>query len=842
MASILDRLSADAPPIFDALPEVTAQLAAGRNLVLEAPPGAGKTTYAPLALLDAPWLGAGRIVMLEPRRIAARTAAERMAELLGEKPGATVGYRMRDAVKTSAATRIEVITEGVLTRRLQRDPELSDASLGPIACVIFDEIHERSLQSDLGLALCLEAQAALRPDLRLMAMSATLDGERIAELMDAARVRSEGRAYPVETRWRDAPLRPQERPEEIAADTAAHALTQSEGDVLVFLPGVAEIRRAAARLAGQVAANIEIRPLYGDLTLIEQQAAIAPAPNGKRKIALATAIAETSLTIQGVRVVVDAGRSRRARFDPGSGMDRLATGRVSRAAAEQRRGRAGRLAPGICYRLWPESAHGALPAFDPPEIMEADLAGLALELAAWGAAPQDLPFLDQPPATAFAAARDLLQTLGALNPTGGLTKHGERLAAAPLHPRLAHMTLRAGADLTACRLAALIEERDPLRSLGEVDIAARLRALDAPQRHGAAKAGLERVRNAGDRLRKRLKPIAEPPKEEYAPGALLALAFPDRIAARRPGGRDDEPSRYALSGGRGAVLRRGDPLGRAPFLVAADLFFPEETARAARDPEIRLAATIERCEIESLFDGQIVHEQLCEWSRRDRRIRPIQRSRLGAATLETQPWPDPPSEAIAAAAAEGVRHLGVSALPWTKAARRLQKRAAWARKANSDLLDLSDAALLERLDDWLTPHLGAVRAQVDLEKIDLLSLLDAQLDWPARQALDAAAPAHFTAPTGSKAPIDYDENRPKVSIRLQELFGLTEHPHAAGMPILFELLSPAHRPIQMTADLPGFWSGSYSDVAKEMRARYPKHPWPDDPANAEATRRAKPRK
>ncbi len=827
------------PPILEALPDVAARLAEGRNVVLEAPPGAGKTTYAPLALLDAEWLRGRRIVMLEPRRIAARTAAARMAALLGEKTGETVGYRMRGASAVGPRTRIEVVTEGVLTRRIQSDPELGHP---PVGCVIFDEIHERSLQSDLGLALCLEAQAALRPDLRLVAMSATLDGERLAALMNAARVRSEGRAYPVEIRWRETPLGPDERIERVAAETAAAALEAGAGDALVFLPGVGEIRRAAAALEGRVGSEVLIRPLYGDLSLAEQQAAIAPAPDGKRKIALATAIAETSLTIEGVRMVVDAGRSRRARFDPGSGMDRLVTGRVSRAAAEQRRGRAGRLAPGICWRLWTKGQNGALAPFDPAEILEADLAGLALELAAWGAEPEALPFLDQPPVAAYAQARALLAELGALDRAGGVTEHGRRIARAPLHPRLAHMVLAAGASEQARRIAALLEARDPLRGVGEADLDLRLRALDAPKRHGAAAPGLERVRASAKDLAKRLGDLAERAEGDLSTGACLALAFPDRIAALRPGGSDDAPSRYALSGGRGAALRAGDPLGRAPNLVAADLYFPEDAARAARDPEIRLAAPIERSEIEALFADRIVSEEACFWSKRDRRVRAVRRRRLGALTLDEQPWADPPEDAVAAAAAEGVRQLGMGALPWTNAARRLQKRLSWARDAGAAVPDLSDAALLATLESWLAPHLGSVRSDADLAKLDMLRLLEAQLDWPAGQALEAATPSRFVAPTGTKAPIEYAESGPKVSIRLQELFGLTVHPEAAGKPILFELLSPAGRPIQATADLPGFWSGSYADVAKEMRARYPKHPWPEDPAAAAPTRRAKPRK
>ncbi len=827
-------------PIDDALPELLARLSERPAAVLQAPPGAGKTTKVPLALLEADWADGARIVMLEPRRVAARAAAARMADLLGETVGRTVGYRIRDEARVGPATRIEVVTEGVLTRRLQTDPALSG-----VACVIFDEFHERSIHADLGLALCLEVQA-LRGDLRLLVMSATLDGAGVAALLGGAPiVTSEGRSHPVETRWLDAPLRAGSgagrpaggapRLEQAAAEKTAAALEASPGDALVFLPGAREIRGAVSALERRVPSSVDVLPLYGELPFAAQQAALAPPASGRRKIVVASAIAETSLTIDGVRIVVDAGRARRARFDPASGMGRLVTERVSRAAADQRRGRAGRTAPGVCWRLWTRAEEGGFAAYDPPEILEADLAPLALDLAAWGARPGELAFLDPPPEAAYAQAVALLQALGALDAAGRITAHGRALARAPLHPRLAHMVLTAGGGLTARRLAALLEDRDPLRGLGETDVAKRLAAAADPRAWPAQRGALERIAAAADRLAKRL-PAAPATLDglERDPGALLALAYPDRIGARRKGAAP----RYLLSGGKGAALPDGAALSAAPFLVAAAL------DGDAREAGVRLAAPVAKSALETLFAGRLVWEETVAWSKRDRAVSARRRRLLGAAPLEDVAWKDAPEDRLAAALAAGLRPLALSALPCTPAAERFRARVARARThgAETSLPDLSDAALLADLDAWLTPHLAGRRSAADLAGLDLAAILAGRLDYAAAQALDRLVPAHFTAPTGTRAPIDFSGPQPRVAIRLQELFGLTAHPRVAGEPLLLDLLSPAARPIQTTADLPGFWAGSYAEVRKDMRARYPKHPWPENPAQAEPTRRAKPRK
>ncbi|MEM9093349.1 MAG: ATP-dependent helicase HrpB [Pseudomonadota bacterium] len=814
-------------PIDAVLPDLAERLRAGGNLVLQAPPGAGKTTRVPLALLEADWLGGDRIVMLEPRRVAARAAAERMAEMLDEKVGQTVGYRIRHETKVSRGTRIEVVTEGVLTRRLQSDPGLEG-----VGCVVFDEFHERSIHADLGLALCLEAQSALRPDIRLVAMSATLDGEAVAALMRAPIITSEGRSFPVETRWLDAPLKldRRRRLEDAAAELVRRALEEEPGDALVFLPGAREIHAVESRLAGQVSDGVDILPIYGGLPFAKQQQALRPSSPGRRKVVLATAIAETSLTIEGVRIVIDAGRSRRARFDPSSGMSRLVTERASKAAAAQRRGRAGRLEDGVCYRLWSKGEEGALRAFDPPEIIEADLAPLALELAQWGAAPSGLPFLDAPPDAAFAQAVDLLRMLGALDAADRITAHGRAMASAPLHPRLAHMVLAAGVSDEACQLAALLEERDPLRQDG-IDVGKRLAALREPHKHPSVRTTLERIADTARRLRRRL-PSSQP--RVLSIGALLALAYPDRIGLRRKG---EEP-RFLLSGGKGAALKREDPLGAERLIVAADL------DGDAREAKVRLGAAVSLGEIEELFADQIKWTNVCEWSKRDRMVSARRRRMLGAVALEDQVWRDAPPEALGAAMADGVRQLGLAALPWSPAAERRVsrvRRASDGDAGDGDLPDWSDAALLDGLDAWLAPHLAGLRSATDLGTLNLHEILRSGLTWNQTQALDRIAPAHFETPLGGRAPIDYSGADPKVSIRLQELFGLDHHPTVAGAPILLELLSPAHRPIQTTADLPGFWRGSYADVRKDMRAKYPKHPWPEDPIAANPTRRAKQR-
>ena len=798
-------------PIDAVLPDLTAAISAHGRAVLMAPPGAGKTTRVPLALLPSV---PGRIVMLEPRRLAARAAAERMAETLGEPLGQTVGYRIRGEAVPGA--RIEVVTEGILTRMLQSDPALEG-----IGCVIFDEFHERSLNADLGLALTWEARSALRPDLALLVMSATLDAEPVAALLDGAPViRSEGRAFPVETRWLDRPLAAGARliPEAARLLHEAEAATRDTGGtILTFLPGEGEIRRLAAALN----VDAEIVPLFGAMDFKAQRAALAPA-GARRRIVLATAIAETSLTIPGVRVVVDAGRARRARFDPGSGMSRLVTERVSRAEAEQRRGRAGRVAPGICYRMWARAEEGALPAFAPPEIAVADLAGLALELANWGSDGQDLAFLTPPPDAALAEARALLRDLGALDGQNRITAHGRALVALPLHPRLAHMLMRAGRD--AADLAALMGERDPL-SGAPSDLMLRLRAirdLNAYQdRHPwpANPGALHRIRDEAKRLR-RMAPAGQ---GSLSPGAMAALAYPDRIGLRRKG----EAPRYVLSGGKGAVLPEGDVLAGQRLIVATDL------DGDMRESRIRMAVPVDEVELRGLFADRIETVATVEWSRRENRIAARRQEKLGALVLSDRALDDPDPQAMARAAFDGLRANGLN---WSPGAARLRARIALI----PDLGPVDDASLLAD-PDWLLPWLGRVRTLADLRSLDLTEALKARIGWDGQQRLNDAAPAHFVTPLGRKVPIDYDHETPSIELKLQELFGVARHPVVGGKPLRITMLSPGAKVIAVTTDLPGFWSGGYGDVRKDMRGRYPRHPWPEDPLEADPTTRAKPR-
>ena len=808
-------LPGDPQPVDPLLPRLCDALASAGQAVLQAPPGAGKTTRVPLALLGAV---AGRIVMLEPRRLAARAAAERLAETLGEGVGGTVGYRIRGETRVGKATRIEVVTEGILTRMLQADP-----SLEGVGAVIFDEFHERSIHADLGLALTLEARAALRPDLRLLVMSATLDAGPVAGLMGGAPVLSaEGRAFPVETRWLDRPLPRATRLEGAAADLILRALDETAGGVLVFLPGEGEIRRTAALLDRKLPGDVVLHPLYGALPFAAQRAAIAPAAAG-RKLVLATAIAETSLTISDIRVVVDAGRARRARYDPGSGMARLVTEPVSRAEAEQRRGRAGRVAPGVCYRLWTRAQEGTLPAHPPAEIESADLAGLALELALWGS--DRLAFLTPPPEGALAEARALLHDLGALDAAGRITGHGRAMAALPLHPRLAHMLLIAGRG--AAPLAALLAERDPLTG-APADLGLRLRAVAGERvAHPPRREALDRIRAEAKRLAR-----LAPEDAGLAPAEMAALAYPDRIGQRRPG---DAP-RYRLSGGKGAVFAEGDPLGAAHWIVATDL---DGDPREAR---IRQALPLTDAAIRALFADRIDEERVCNWDPRAARIVAVRRERLGALVLAERSW-DAPPEDRARAALDGLRALGLEACGMTPAARRLQARAGMLRAQGVDLPDLSDAGIVARAGDWLLPWLTKVRTASDLRALDLAGALRGALTWEQAQLLDRLAPAAFETPLGRRVAIDYAGGQPAIAVKLQEMFGVTEHPTVGPqrLPVQVTLLSPAGRPLQVTTDLPGFWDGAYAEVRKEMRGRYPRHPWPEDPRAADPTLRAKPR-
>lgn len=802
-------------PIDPLMPALVAAVRDHGQAVLQAPPGAGKTTRVPLALLDAV---PGRIVMLEPRRLAARAAAERMAETLGESVGATVGYRIRGDSKIGRATRIEVVTEGILTRMLQSDPALEG-----VGAVIFDEFHERSLNADLGLALVLESRAALREDLVLVVMSATLDAGPVAALMGGAPLlTAEGRAFPVETRWLDSPLPRETRLERAFADRVLDALAQTEGGVLVFLPGGGEIRRTAAALGSRLPPGVLLQPLYGAMDFAAQRAALTPATQG-RKLVLATAIAETSLTIPDIRVVVDAGLARRARFDPNSGMARLVTERASLAEAEQRRGRGGRVAPGTCYRLWTRGQEGALPAFAPPEIETADLTGLALELALWGAA--DLAFLTPPPPGPLAEARTLLHELGALDTAGRITEHGKAMAALPLHPRLAHMLIRAGAG--AAPLAALIADRDPLTG-APTDLSLRLRALAGERpAHPVNREALDRIRAEARRLAR-----LAPPDRGLDPAEMAALAYPDRIGLRRKG----EAPRYLLSGGKGAVFDAADPLARQRLIVATDL---DGDPREAR---IRQALPIAESDLRALFPDLIAWHDICDWSPREGRVTARSREMLGALILAERPWDAPPDQR-ARAALDGLRALGLGACGMTPAARRLQARVELLRGQGADLPDFTDDALIARAEDWLLPHLTRIRNADDLKSLDLTEALKQALTWEQQQTLDRLAPSHFTTPLDRRVPIDYATGQPEIAVRLQEMFGVTTHPTVGPkrLPLKVTLLSPAQRPVQVTTDLPGFWDTSYADVRKDMRGQYPRHPWPENPRQADPTLRAKPR-
>lgn len=812
-------------PIDTVLPDLLATLAERPAAVLQAPPGAGKTTRVPLALLDQPWLQGRRIVMLEPRRLAARSAARFMAAQLRESVGETVGYRVRLDSRVGPKTRIEVVTEGVLVRMLQDDPALEG-----YGAVLFDEFHERSLFADLGLALALESQQALRPDLRLLVMSATLDAGPVASLLgDAPTLTSEGRSFPVEVRYR--PLgRDADAPQWAAA--VLSALREEQGSALVFLPGVAEIRRLQAVLADRLPGDIMLAPLYGDLTPAEQDAAIAPAAAGRRKLVLATSIAETSLTIEGVRIVIDSGLMRRPRFDPNSGMSRLETQRVSLAAAEQRRGRAGRLEPGSCYRLWSESEQRSLAPYTAPEILEADLAGLVLELARWGVRdPLQLQWLDPPPAAAWAQARELLQDLQALDVNGAITPHGHEVLNFGLHPRLGHMVLKGrqlGWGRMAAELAALLSERDILSGGAgrQADLHLRLEALRRGERGRA-----QRVRA----LAQQLLP-ASGAKAQWetadALGVLLGFAYPERIAARRSGSQ----ARYLLANGRGAWLSEEDPLRNEEFLVAAAL---DGKAREAR---IQLAAPIARVSLETYFADADEEQAFVAWDDDAGAVSARRQRRYGALVLEDRPLDDPDAHAVASALAEGLRRRGLQVLPWGKATRQWQARVLFLRRVEGECWpDISDAALLRSLQDWFVPFASGITRLAQLKDFPLQTALEAMLDYDLQQRLAREAPTHLQVPSGSRIALDYEGENPVLAVKLQEMFGAADTPRIAGgrVPVTLHLLSPAQRPVQVTQDLAGFWRHGYFEVRKDLRGRYPKHPWPDDPMSAEPTRRTK---
>jgi ATP-dependent helicase HrpB len=821
-------------PIDSLLPDLQRTLATHTSAVLQAAPGAGKTTRVPLALLDAPWLDGKKIIMLEPRRLAARASARFMARSLGEQVGETVGYRMHLDNRVGKATRIEVVTEGILARMLQHDPSLASVGL-----VIFDEFHERSLAADLGLALCLDSQAVLREDLRLLVMSATLDGAAVAQWLGTAPLLiSEGRSYPVTVHYHPARVAFSRDRRAFCADVAQRlqaVLREESGSLLVFLPGAGEIGQVESLLrAADLDTNVLLAPLYGQLSAQAQDAAIEPAQAGMRKVVLATAIAETSLTIEGIRVVVDTGLMRVPCFDPNTGLSRLETRTVSQAAAEQRCGRAGRLQAGVCIRLW--GAHQPLLAQAPPEIMAADLTPLVLELAQWGVRDvTQLRWLDLPPAAHIAQATSLLQQLGALDSAARITAHGSEMLRFGTHPRLAHMILRGnetGYGALACELAALLSERDPLGRTGErdADIVLRVELLRHPDRGGRARRGLlGGIRATARQWRRQLQCAAAPEDSTdlSMAGVLLAFAYPDRIARRRSG-RDN---RFLMSNGRGAVFTGAEPLAAADTIVAAHL-------DGSAEARIYLAAGLHYEQLLTHHAALLTEVTRVDWDEREQCVQARRQQRIGELVLVDRRWEEATAEAIAAALLTGIRRAGPAALPWNAAARACQARIAFMqRQAPQDWPDVSDAALMASLEDWLLPYLAGMSRLAHLQRLDLEAALLAQLPWQQQRQLDELAPTHLRVPSGSRVRLDYSQEIPVLAVRLQELFGLTVTPCIAGgkVPVLIHLLSPARRPVQITQDLAAFWKGSYHEVRKELKGRYPKHHWPEDPSQAQAT-------
>ncbi|MFC5702300.1 ATP-dependent helicase HrpB [Cohnella faecalis] len=833
-------------PIEQALPSLKEALERHNGAVLVAAPGAGKTTRVPLALMDELWLGGRKMIMLEPRRLAARSAANYMARQLGEPVGRTVGYRVRMDSKVGPETRIEVVTEGVLTRMLQEDQALEGVGL-----VIFDEYHERSLQADLGLALSLQTQALLRDDLRLLIMSATLEAEPVARLLgDAPVVVSEGRSFPVDTFYRPVPKKWQDRAEGIAR-VIREAMARHDGDALVFVPGMSEIRAVERIVRGGsfgLPSGTEVHLLHGSLPPEAQDRAIAPPLTGIRKIVLSTSVAETSLTVEGVTIVVDSGLARVSRFSPRTGMSRLETVPVSSASADQRRGRAGRVKPGVCYRMWSEEEQGHLPSRSAPEITEADLAPLLLELAVWGVNdPAELEWLDAPPKPAVQQARELLVRLGALASDGTVTGHGRRMAEASVHPRLAHMILAAeplGLGGLACELAALLGERDLFAGGGgrqaSSDMRLRVEALrgipssgtvvdDATRKRISQEIGrLRRELGIGGDGKVRVSPYAA---DTDACGLLLAFAYPDRIARRRESGA------YLFSGGRGAELREGQALAREEWLVAADV------DDVGADSRIRLAAPVQWAELAEHCGEQIAEEKIVFWDRESQSVRARSRRMFGALLLEETPLQNPPPELVRDKLLEAIRQEGLDMLPWSKAARQLQERIVFMARHDTSWPDASDETLAESLEHWLAPYVDKMKSRGDLQRLHLKDILEAMLSWNKKRELDEEAPTHWNVPSGSRIPIDYsDPEAPALAVRLQELFGLPESPRIGGgrVALTLHLLSPAQRPVQVTRDLASFWRNTYFEVRKDLKGRYPKHYWPDNPLEAQATRRAKP--
>ena len=809
-------------PIDSVLGTLCLALSASKNAVLSAEPGAGKTTRVPLALLGEPWLAGKKIVILEPRRLAARRAAEYMASLISERAGQTVGYRIRGQSVAGAASRIEVVTEGILTRMLQHDPELPGTGL-----LIFDEFHERSINADLGLALALDVQQNLRGDLRILVMSATLDVEAAASLLNhAPAVKSEGRTFPVETMY--APFASEKTVEQRTADTIARALQTAEGDILVFLPGRKELRRVDQLLYGKkLPDDIVVHELYGDASYDLQASALAPDPQGKRKVILSTSIAETSLTIDGVRIVIDSGLARTARFDPNRGMSGLTTVPVSKAVADQRRGRAGRQDSGICFRLWMESEHERLPDFPQPEIKVTDLAQLALDLAQWGTPDgANLRFLDPPPAAHLAQARLLLQNLGALDSSGKLTPHGKSMGVIPVHPRIAHMLLQGkklGLGSLACDIAALLEERIPGGNLNDIDLTGFL----SPSSRMS-----ERMHAQVVRLMRMMEIQDHESQNNEDAGIVLALAYPDRIARRRK-----EGSRYLLASGQTAVLPFASLLARHEFLAVG------EVDGLGAEVKIFLAAPLTRQQIETVFFGDIRIEEVTIWSEEERAVTAKRTSRIGSVILSEQPV-SADDEAVVQAMLEGIRSMGIECLPWEKETLAFQQRAQWMKTHSSlseELPDFSSRALMDSLEKWLAPFLTGVTRAAHLKNLSLQEIFRARFSPQLWQVFEKLAPTHLHLPSGSHAVLDYSGEIPVLAVRLQELFGQTETPKICGgtVNVLVHLLSPARRPLAVTQDLHSFWTNVYPGIRVQLRARYPKHVWPEDPLTAKPTNKTK---
>ncbi|OQX34629.1 MAG: ATP-dependent helicase HrpB [Oceanospirillales bacterium LUC14_002_19_P2] len=834
-------------PVTEVLPDIANTLSQHDRLLLKAPTGAGKTTLVPLYLLDAAWRGDGKILMLEPRRLATRAAASRMAQLLNEPVGKTVGYRMQLDSKTSGETRIEVITEGILTRMLQHDPALSGVSL-----VIFDEFHERSLQADLGLALALQSQQGYRePDdpLKLLVMSATLDTPGLAELLDCPVISSEGRSYPVTVHYNERPLPPGDVRAacDHMVDTISQVILQEEGNLLAFLPGSAEIRRVADGIQGKgLPAHIDVYPLHGSLSQAEQDQAIQPSPSGRRKIVLASAIAETSLTIDGIRLVVDAGLMRLPRFDPRTGMTRLDTIRVSKASADQRKGRAGRLTPGKCYRLWTEHEHQQLLPFSPPEIADADLAPVVLELLNWGMSDCDEPdWVTSPPKAAVEQGCQLLQALGAIEYKSHrwvITSHGLAMAETGLHPRLAHMVLtarRQGLDYLAAQLCVLLTEKDPVRGYASerpLDIRLRLALLDGEPVPGLSidQPAVKQLRRLSDRWARRLqakKPVAYPTE---AIATLLACAYPDRIARRKA-----QSGQFLLSAGQGVAVPDHDPLAASEYLVIPSLGGQRKQSNATAF----LAGELQPEQISALYPERLETHDSIRWDKSTKSVVANREVHFGALVLERQPLASPSAEAISTALIDGIRQTGLHTLPWTRESEQMRQRICCVAQFGQGWPDVTETALLQSLESWLAPFLSGMTKLDHLKKIDLVACLKALLDWQSQQQLEREAPERLKVPSGSQIRIDYSNPaEPRLSVKLQELFGLLETPVICSgkLPVTIELLSPAMRPVQTTRDLKNFWNTTYYDVKKDLKGRYPKHYWPDDPFTAVATHRVKP--